>query len=115
MLQTGMICFTYFIRHMQNKGFDTPDVKFHLKDMSGRSNYCLLSIDNFYGLGNTPFKLYLPHYHVRCSQILWLRGSTRSVTGNYLERRQQQSELSSSDNVLTQEHNQNVTRITVPF
>ena len=79
--------------------------------MSGRSNCCLLSIDNFYGLGKTPFKLYLPHYHVRCSQILWLRGSTGSVTGNYLERRQQQSEVRSNDIVLIQEPcNQNVTK-----
>ena len=33
----------------------------------------------------------------------WLRGSTGSVTGNYLERLQQQSELRSNDIVLIQE------------
>ena len=47
---------------------------------------------------------------VKTWEILWLRGSTGSVTGNYLERRQQQTELRSNDIVLIQEHNQNVTR-----
>ena len=36
----------------------------------------------------------------------WLRESTGSVTGNYLERLQQQSELSSNDIVLIQECSQ---------
>ena len=35
--------------------------------------------------------------------------STGSVTGNYLERRQQHSELRSNDIALIQEHNQSVT------
>ena len=35
-----------------------------------------------------------------------LFGSTGSVTGNYLERRQQQTQLRSNDIVLIQEHNQ---------
>ena len=43
-------------------------------------------------------------------EILWLQGSTGSVTGNYIVRRQQRTELRSNDIVLIQEHNQNVTR-----
>ena len=45
---------------------------------------------------------------VKTWEILWLRGSTGSVTGNYLERRQQQTELMSNDIVLIQEHNQRI-------
>ena len=45
---------------------------------------------------------------VKTWEILWLRGSTGSVTGNYLERRQQQTELRSNDIVLIQEHNQRI-------
>ena len=47
---------------------------------------------------------------VKTWEILWLRVSTGSVTGSYLERRQQRTELRSNNIVLIQEHNQNVTR-----
>ena len=42
---------------------------------------------------------------VKTWETLWLRGSTGSVTGNYLQRRQQQTELRPNDIVLIQEHN----------
>ena len=41
-------------------------------------------------------------------ETLWLRGSTGSVTGNYLDRRQQQTELRSNDIVLIQECSQRI-------
>ena len=40
---------------------------------------------------------------VKTWETLWLRGRTESVTGNYLQRRQQQTELRSNDIVLIQE------------
>ena len=46
---------------------------------------------------------------VKTWETLWLRGSTGSVTGNYLERRQQRTaEPRSNDIVLIQEHNQRI-------
>ena len=41
--------------------------------------------------------------------------STGSVTGNYLERPQQHSELRSNDVVLIQEHEQNVSRVQLEY